>query len=188
MQSQVFSRPPTPVPASLRDEVPPTFGQRAAEAVADLVGSWKFIVFQSCGILTWVVVNATGLVGPWDPYPFILMNLVLSLQAAYTAPMILMAQNRQAEKDRRILYGDYDLDANTNVVMRETLDRMKTLENKLVKEWIAQREVGDVLTKTLLRLKKIERKLNVEPLSSERVVPNVSGTSQKRRRGTSKGR
>lgn len=156
--------------------------------MADLVGSWKFIIFQSCGILTWVVVNATGIVGPWDPYPFILMNLVLSLQAAYTAPMILMAQNRQAEKDRRILYGDYDLDANTNVTMKETLERLKSLENKLVKEGIAQREIGETLTKTLSRLKRIERRLDVEPLPSERVVSNVSGTSPKRRGGTSKGR
>jgi uncharacterized membrane protein len=75
-----------------------------------------------------VTINATGVVRPWDPYPFILMNLVLSLQAAYTAPMILMAQNRQAEKDRRILYGDYDLDHSTNKALLESLERLKRVE------------------------------------------------------------
>lgn len=125
---QVLPRPTTPIPPSLRDEIPPTLGQRAAEFVASLVGSWKFIIIQTCGIIAWITVNATGLLKPWDVYPFILMNLMLSLQAAYTAPMILMAQNRQAEKDRRILYGDYDLDHSTNKALLESLERMKKIE------------------------------------------------------------
>jgi uncharacterized membrane protein len=128
MHNIIQQRPSTPIPPSLRDEVPPTMGQRAAEGVASLVGSWRFIIIQTCGIIAWVTINATGVVRPWDPYPFILMNLVLSLQAAYTAPMILMAQNRQAEKDRRILYGDYDLDHSTNKALLESLERLKRVE------------------------------------------------------------
>lgn len=131
MHHLVVQRPQSPIPPSLRDDLPPTFGQRAAEGVANLVGSWKFIILQSCGIIAWITINSTGILHPWDGYPFILMNLVLSLQAAYTAPMILMAQNRQAEKDRRILYGDFELDQSTNQALLESLDRMKRIEELL---------------------------------------------------------
>lgn len=131
MQTIIPQRPTSPVPPSIRDEIPPTLGQAAAEWVADKVGSWYFIIFQTTMIIVWVVINVTGLVKPWDAYPFILMNLMLSLQAAYTAPMILMAQNRQAEKDRRILYGDYDLDESTNKALLETLELLKVLEARL---------------------------------------------------------
>jgi uncharacterized membrane protein len=113
-------------------------GQRAAEAVASGVGSWKFIILQSCGIIAWITINATGSLKPWDPYPFILMNLMLSLQAAYTAPMILMSQNRQGEKDRRILYGDYDLDQSTNEALLESLGRMKRIEDLLAAQMMAE--------------------------------------------------
>lgn len=138
MQNLITQRPTSPIPPSLRDEVPPTIGQRAAEFVASLVGSWRFIILQTCGIITWIVINATGILRPWDVYPFILMNLMLSLQAAYTAPMILMSQNRQAEKDRRILYGDYDLDQSTNEALLESLERMKRIEDLLAAQMRAE--------------------------------------------------
>ena len=107
------------------EKTPPTLGQRMAEGVAALVGSWRFIIFQSVVLLVWVYLNMKGVV-KFDPYPFILLNLVLSLQAAYTAPMILMAQNRQNEKDRKALYGDYELDY-------ESHERLKLIEEKLDK-------------------------------------------------------
>lgn len=119
------------VPISLKDDVPPTVGQQAAETVASLVGSWRFIIFQTSGIIAWAAINLSGVLAPWDPYPFILLNLMLSLQAAYTAPMILMSQNRQSEKDRRILYGDYELDISSNRVLLETLERIKAIEARL---------------------------------------------------------
>ena len=77
-----------------------TLAQRASDLVAKTVGSWRFIIIQSVLLSIWVVVNAMAIVRQWDPYPFILMNLVLSLQAAYTAPIIMMSQNRQASHDR----------------------------------------------------------------------------------------
>ncbi len=131
MQQIISQRPQSPVPPSLRDEIPPTPGQRAAEWVASMVGSWRFIIMQSSIIILWMMVNVLG--HGWDAYPFILLNLMLSLQAAYTAPMILMAQNRQAEKDRRILYGDYDLDESTNRALLETLEVLKRVEARLDK-------------------------------------------------------
>jgi len=117
----------------MRDEIPPTPGQRAAEWVASMVGSWRFIIAQSSIIAIWMILNVTGVFRTWDAYPFILLNLMLSLQAAYTAPMILMAQNRQAEKDRRILYGDYDLDESTNKALLETLAVLQRLEERVTR-------------------------------------------------------
>lgn len=94
-------------------ESPPNFSQRCAEFVAKLVGSWRFFVIQTGILIVWVYINSSGLTH-FDPYPYILLNLMLSLQAAYTAPMILMAQNRQSERDRRALYGDYEVDIATH--------------------------------------------------------------------------
>jgi uncharacterized membrane protein len=104
-------------------ENPHTVGERIAEFVATVVGSWFFIVVQSLAILAWVWFNADG-IAKFDPYPFILLNLVLSLQAGYTAPMILMAQNRQNRRDRMVLYGDYE-------IVRASYERMQRLEQKL---------------------------------------------------------
>src|SRR6478672_3257865 len=78
-----------------------TFGQRAADAVAHQLGSWRFLIIQSVLLAAWITLNLVALlVKPFDPYPFILLNLVLSFQAAYAAPVLLMSANRQAEKDR----------------------------------------------------------------------------------------
>jgi uncharacterized membrane protein len=76
-----------------------TFGQRAADTIANGMGSWAFIIVQSVLIVLWVVLNVVGIVARWDPYPFILLNLLFSTQAAYAAPIIMMSQNRQAYKD-----------------------------------------------------------------------------------------
>jgi Protein of unknown function (DUF1003) len=78
-----------------------TLGQRAADAVARQLGSWRFLIIQSCLLVAWMVLNIVELLfKPFDPYPFILLNLVLSFQAAYAAPVLLMSANRQAQKDR----------------------------------------------------------------------------------------
>jgi uncharacterized membrane protein len=82
-------------------------GQRVADVVAATVGSWRFIIIQSGLLLVWIVLNVTGYVLQWDPYPFILLNLALSFQAAYTAPIIMMSQNRQSEIDRQHAEFDY---------------------------------------------------------------------------------
>ena len=71
-----------------------TLGQRIADDVAAMMGSWTFIIIQSALLLAWIVLNITAYVQNWDPYPFILLNLALSFQAAYAAPFIMMSQNR----------------------------------------------------------------------------------------------
>ncbi|HEX2025746.1 MAG TPA: DUF1003 domain-containing protein [Actinomycetota bacterium] len=104
-----------------------TLGERVADGVAAGVGSWPFIIVQSLLLGVWILAN--GLLirdwfggKPFDPYPFILLNLVLSFQAAYTGPVVMMSQNRQAAKDRDEAERDYE-------VNRESFDRLQRLED-----------------------------------------------------------
>ncbi len=86
-----------------------TVGQQTADVVANSMGSWRFILIQS-GLLTlWIFLNAVAWISHWDPFPFILLNLVMSFQAAYAAPIIMMSQNRQSQKDRLAADHDYQI-------------------------------------------------------------------------------
>ena len=82
-------------------------GQRIADGVAATMGSWRFIIIQSCILVAWLVLNSVEWINHWDNYPFILLNLALSFEAAYAAPIIMMSQNRQAAKDRIMAESDY---------------------------------------------------------------------------------
>jgi uncharacterized membrane protein len=84
-----------------------TRGERIAIAVTQIVGSWTFVIVQSILLAAWIALNVVGWVRHWDPYPFILLNLVLNVIASYTAPLILMAQNRDAERDRLMMHEDF---------------------------------------------------------------------------------
>jgi len=84
-------------------------GERIADRLAAIMGSWRFIIVQSSILVVWIALNVTGWVKQWDPYPFILLNLALSFQAAYAAPIIMMSQNRQAAKDRLEAEHDYEV-------------------------------------------------------------------------------
>ncbi|HEX4211532.1 MAG TPA: DUF1003 domain-containing protein [Candidatus Binataceae bacterium] len=86
-------------------------GAQAADAFASAMGSWTFIIIQSVMLAIWVLLNVIAWMSHWDPYPFILLNLALSFQAAYAAPIIMMSQNRQAQKDR--LMAEHDFEINT---------------------------------------------------------------------------
>jgi len=95
-----------------------TMGQRVADRVASVLGSWPFIISQSIILAIWVAINVylvtmamvhPGYLKAWDPYPFILLNLVLSLQAAYAAPVVMMSQNRQSDRDRLSAQLDYEV-------------------------------------------------------------------------------
>lgn len=90
------------------------FGERIADAVAARVGSWPFIIVQTVLLIVWVVVNGFLIHSwlgdkPFDPFPFILLNLLLSFQAAYTGPVVMMSQNRQSARDRDEAEHDYEV-------------------------------------------------------------------------------
>jgi uncharacterized membrane protein len=86
-----------------------TTGQRIADRLAMVMGSWAFIIIQSIILAFWITLNVIAYINHWDPYPFILLNLALSFQAAYAAPIIMMSQNRQAAKDRLMAEQDYEV-------------------------------------------------------------------------------
>jgi uncharacterized membrane protein len=96
-----------------------TFGQRLADSVANGMGSWRFIIIQTLIVLLWMGLNLAGFAFHWDVYPFILLNLVFSTQAAYAAPIIMMSQNRQGERDRVQAMADYktNIDAKKEIEM-----------------------------------------------------------------------
>ena len=102
-----------------------TLGQRAADWIATKVGSWEFIIGQSLLLTLWAALNVTAWVRHWDPYPFILMNLVLSLQAAYTAPMIMMSQNRKADHDRIEAHIDYEVNLKAETEIQVILENLE---------------------------------------------------------------
>lgn len=118
-------------PAEPTDPTRPTHGQRLADQVAATIGSWRFIVFQSTAIALWITGNALTGKGAWDPYPFILLNLLLSFQAAYTAPAIMMSQNRQSELDRQHAQNDYEINVKAELeieLLHEKIDLLKEQE------------------------------------------------------------
>jgi uncharacterized membrane protein len=80
-----------------------TFGERLADKIAAGIGSWTFLIVQTFMVSLWVILNLIGFLRHWDPFPFILLNLLFSVQAAYTGPVLLLAGNRQAQKDRLTL-------------------------------------------------------------------------------------
>ncbi len=103
---------------------PLTRGERIADSAAELVGSWKFIIIQTILVVIWVVLNVLAWDFRWDPYPFILLNLMFSVQAAYTGPILLLAGNRQAAKDRAIAQRD---DEELGVIYRLQQEQMEIL-------------------------------------------------------------
>ena len=102
-----------------------TVGQKASDWIAAKVGSWHFIIGQSALLSVWAVLNVTAWMRHWDPYPFILMNLVLSLQAAYTAPMIMMSQNRKADRDRVEAHIDYEINLMAETEIKVILENLE---------------------------------------------------------------
>lgn len=91
------------------------FGSRLADGVAKGMGSWKFIIIQTVLVLLWMGLNIVGFMYHWDVYPFILLNLLFSTQAAYAAPIIMMSQNRQNERDRVQAQADYQTNIDAKI-------------------------------------------------------------------------
>ncbi|HEX8905546.1 MAG TPA: DUF1003 domain-containing protein [Longimicrobiaceae bacterium] len=108
-----------------------TRGQRIADAVAARMGSWGFIITQSLILAVWFVLNTVAMVRHWDPYPFILMNLVLSTQAAYAAPIIMMSQNRQAEHDRLLAQNDFEVNRKAEIEVAAVLEHLAAQDRAL---------------------------------------------------------
>lgn len=107
-----------------------TRGERIADAVARGMGSWKFIIWQTIFVAIWMSLNVIGFVRHWDVYPFILLNLIFSTQAAYAAPIIMMSQNRQSERDRIQAQEDYQ----TNLEAKKEIEALQLHLSKIETE------------------------------------------------------
>lgn len=119
-----------------------TIGQRVADSVARNMGSWRFIIIQSILLVAWIVANVAlaareyALFGSnfraWDLYPFVALNLVLSFQAAYAAPIIMMSQNRQSDKDRLMAEHDYHVNIRSEATVRAILEHLKAQDDVIL--------------------------------------------------------
>lgn len=121
------------------------FGQRLADSVANGMGSWRFIIIQTVIVALWMILNVVAFMQHWDPYPYILLNLLFSTQAAYAAPIIMMAQNRQSQRDRAQADADYETNCEAKKEIEELLAKLNAIEL-------------DKLDKILAILEKMEKK------------------------------
>ncbi|WP_214072919.1 DUF1003 domain-containing protein [Mucilaginibacter sp. dw_454] len=121
------------------------FGERLADSVATGMGSWRFIIIQTLIVAAWMTLNVVAIMHHWDPYPYILLNLLFSTQAAYAAPIIMMAQNRQSDRDR----AQADEDFRTNVEAKKEIEELQMKLNAI--------EL-DKLDKILALLEKMDKK------------------------------
>jgi uncharacterized membrane protein len=117
-------------------------GDRIADKVAATVGSWRFIIIQSCLLVMWIIINVTAWIKHWDPYPFILLNLMLSFQAAYTAPIIMMSQNRQSIVDRQSAEHDYQVNVKAELEIELLHDRIERLHDQI--NTLRQQEIVEI--------------------------------------------
>ena len=123
-----------------------TIGQKIADGVAATMGSWTFIIIQSVILMIWIALNVTAYVNQWDPYPFILLNLALSFQAAYAAPFIMMSQNRQQDIDRKSAEDDFKINIKAELeieLLHQKIDQLRETEVLQVTE--AVRELSALL-------------------------------------------
>ena len=160
-----------------------TLGEKVADKVASGMGSWRFIIIQTTILAVWIILNtAAWWVWKWDAYPFIAMNLLLSCQAAYAAPVIMMSQNRQADKDRLTAQNDYQTDMKGEVEIRyimEHLDHQDELIFQIIQRLEAQHE------EMLERLSRLDPEMakklgtDIVQISEELAEPNddISGNS-----------
>jgi len=121
-----------------------TFGQKLADSVATGMGSWRFIIWQTIIVAIWMLLNVIAIIKHWDEYPFILLNLVFSTQAAYAAPIIMMAQNRAGDRDRAQADADYKTNCEAKDEIEQLQKRLNAIEiDKLDKIMAMLQEMKD---------------------------------------------
>jgi uncharacterized membrane protein len=161
-------------------------GQRIADRVALMVGSWPFILIQSGIFLIWVAVNfylvvaamrQPGSLKAWDPYPFILLNLVLSFQAAYTGPVVMMSQNRQTEKDRLMAQHDYEINLKAEEELEVVMDHLEH-QDRLILDAIARLEALQVTPPVREIADKLEEVLKRVEANDQRVIALLARLEQ----------
>jgi uncharacterized membrane protein len=144
-----------------------SFRERLSDKVAATAGSWRFIVTQSVIIAIWIIFNVNipeagfkignSILRAWDPYPFIFLNLTLSFQAAYTAPIIMMSQNRQSQIDRQNAQDDYRINRDAKIDVEIIKAELSKIHSKLLKHQEIQEDMA-IIAKEIQELKSILNK------------------------------
>ena len=140
------------------------FSMKLADKIAEFIGSWTFIVIQSTILTIWVILNVTGVL-QFDQYPFILLNLFLSFEAAYATPLILMSSTRQGEKDREHLLHDLELDEEANTILKKLVEDIridKTALDYIIKAKEERAEMKELILKA--EIDRTEMKKNIEEI------------------------
>lgn len=131
-----------------------TFGQRLADELAAWAGSWTFILCFFLFLAAWVVLNETGLVGAWDIYPFILLNLMLSMLAAIQAPVIMMSQNRSEARDRLQARNDFEVNLKAELEIQDLHRKLDELRERHAEDMQTIQHQWTLLEGMLTELKK----------------------------------
>jgi uncharacterized membrane protein len=153
-QAVVTLKQPQKVKIQSPTKINPTFGQRLADKMATKVGSWGFLIGQSVVLTGWVGANLMPGVPHWDQSPFILLNLVFSFASAYTAPVVLMSQNRQSEEDRENASHNYNvtLQAAQNIeLLHDKMDVLYTQKLMELSDLIKQQQTNQEVKVVVLR-------------------------------------
>jgi uncharacterized membrane protein len=133
-----------------------TLGQKVSDKVTGTIGSWKFIIIQSVIIFFWIILNVVFEL--WDKYPFILLNLAMSFQAAYTAPIIMMSQNREAQRDRQRAEADYKI----NLLAENEIETIMTALKELDKKVLRHEEIKSEITQMKTEFKALQDILSIK--------------------------
>jgi uncharacterized membrane protein len=169
-----------------------SLGQRVADRVAVVVGSWPFIIVQSCLLAVWMGLNVylvimavrqPGSLKAWDPYPFILLNLVLSFQAAYTGPVVMMSQNRQSEKDRLLAQHDYEINRRAEEEVEVVMNHLEH-QDRLILAAIGRLEALQATPPVEAVAQKVEEILKRLELNDQRIMTIIARLEQPTGRAT----
>jgi len=150
----------------MRSKLPRSKGSNIADIVTTTVGSWRFILVQSFLLILWIVLNVASWIKHWDEYPFILLNLALSFQAAFATPFILMSQNRQSEVDRFKAQQDLDIDTKAEL-------EIESLHQKI--DSLREREIAELNRMLSTQKETIQR---LEEMLSHEITANHPSTSK----------
>ncbi|MCC2669196.1 MAG: hypothetical protein K0Q72_1667 [Armatimonadetes bacterium] len=173
-----------------------SLGQRIADRLAAGVGSWAFILIQSTLLLLWIAANTylavmikthPGFLKSWDPYPFILLNLVLSFQAAYTGPVVMMSQNRASERDRLMAQHDYEINCKSERELRIVMDHLAH-QDRLLMDAVQRLEAMHVTAPQQPALEKIDEILRRMDANDRRVLTLMERLLDQRGESGSPGR
>lgn len=119
-----------------------TFGQRAADKATNFIGSWKFIIIQATILFCWMTLNIFAWFQHWDPYPYIFLNLIVGFVASFSAPIIMMSQNRTEERDRQKAQQDFEMDKKAERETRAIQEQLGRIEREKLDEILALLKAG----------------------------------------------